>query len=48
MESNKSSKQDYFIKILLLGDTSVGKSSLMASYSNGEFPENPVGTMIMD
>ena len=48
MEANKTIKQDYFIKILLLGDVSVGKSSLIGSYSDGEFPKNLVGTLSMD
>ena len=39
---------DYFIKILLLGDTGVGKSSLMSTYSEGEFPQNMVGTAGID
>jgi GTPase SAR1 family protein len=48
MESNKPNKQDYFIKLLLLGDVSVGKSSLIGSYNDGEFPKNLVFTMGMD
>jgi GTPase SAR1 family protein len=36
--SKKGPNADYFIKILLLGDTGVGKSSLMVSYAEGEFP----------
>ena len=48
MDSNKSLKQDYFIKILLLGDGSVGKSSLLRSYSEGEFPSNLTGTLSVD
>lgn len=44
----KNSSADIFIKILLLGDTGVGKSSLMASYAEGEFPTNMVGTAGID
>ena len=29
---------DYFIKLLLLGDTGVGKSAMLHTYSSGEFP----------
>lgn len=39
---------DYFIKLLLLGDTGVGKSSLIISYADGEFQQNMVGTMGID
>lgn len=39
---------DLFVKILLLGDTGVGKSSLMASFADGEFPKNMVGTAGID
>ena len=46
--SNKVPACDYFIKLLLLGDTGVGKSSLMTSYSDGEFASNIVGTMGID
>lgn len=44
----KNSSADLFIKILLLGDTGVGKSSLMAAYAEGEFPTNMVGTAGID
>jgi GTPase SAR1 family protein len=49
--SNASSKihqADYSIKLLMLGDTGVGKSSLMVSFSDGEFASNLVGTMGID
>jgi GTPase SAR1 family protein len=32
----------------LLGDTGVGKSSLMGAYSDGEFPSNVIGTAGID
>ena len=32
----------------MLGDTGVGKSSLMGSYADGEFPSNMVGTAGID
>ena len=40
--------QDYFIKLLLLGDTGVGKSSLLMRYADGEFTPNLVGTAGID
>lgn len=36
------------IKILLLGDANVGKSSLMLSFTEGEFKEGLVGTAGVD
>ena len=46
--NNPKPTADLFIKLLLLGDTGVGKSSLMVSYSEGEFPSNMVGTAGVD
>jgi small GTP-binding protein len=43
-----SSNCDYLIQILLIGDTSVGKSSLIHRYANGEFLESFVGTAGVD
>ena len=39
---------EYFIKLLLLGDTGVGKSSLMYRYADGEFLKDLVGTAGVD
>jgi small GTP-binding protein len=36
------------IKILLLGDANVGKSSLMLSFTEGEFKEGLIGTAGVD
>ena len=41
-------RQDYFIKLLLLGDTGVGKSSLLYRYAEGEFLKDCVGTAGVD
>lgn len=30
-------KQDYYVKLLLLGDTGVGKSSILHRYAAGDF-----------
>mmetsp|Transcript_35059 Transcript_35059/g.26171 ORF Transcript_35059/g.26171 Transcript_35059/m.26171 type:complete len:106 (+) Transcript_35059:52-369(+) len=38
----------YYIKLLLLGDAGVGKSSLMYRYSEGEFRRGLVGTAGVD
>ena len=38
----------YFVKILLLGDTGVGKSSLMYRVTEGEFKSSLVGTAGVD
>ena len=35
---------DYFIKILVLGNTNVGKSSLVSSYTKHVFPKNLEGS----
>jgi GTPase SAR1 family protein len=42
------SSAEYMIKILLLGDANVGKSSLMLSFTEGEFKEGLVGTAGVD
>jgi GTPase SAR1 family protein len=39
---------NYFIKLLLLGDTGVGKSSLMFRFSEGEFKCGLIGTAGVD
>ena len=39
---------DYFLKILILGDTGVGKSSILSSYTDREFPKYIVGTAGID
>ena len=31
-----------------MGDTGVGKSSLLSAYANGEFPNNIIGTNGID
>ena len=36
---------DYFIKILVLGNTAVGKSSLVSSYTKLEFPKEITGSL---
>ena len=46
--TNNLPEPDYFIKILLLGDTGVGKSSIMSAYLNGEFPRDIIGTNGID
>ena len=43
-----SSQSEYMVKILLLGDAGVGKSSLMLSFTEGEFKEGLVGTAGVD
>lgn len=44
----KGPSADYFIKLLLLGDTGVGKSSLITTWSDGDFRSDLVGTMGID
>lgn len=39
---------DYFLKILILGNTGVGKSSILSCYTDREFPKNIVGTAGID
>ena len=43
-----TSNSDYFIKILLLGNTGVGKSSLMYQYTTGDVPGDLIGTAGVD
>jgi Ras-related protein Rab-18 len=39
---------DYFIKVLLVGDANVGKSTLMLSFTEGEFKKSLIGTAGID
>ena len=49
LTSNKSdSTVDYYVRILLLGDTGVGKSSLMFRFSENEFKSGLIGTAGVD
>ncbi len=43
-----TSNVDYFIRLLLLGDTGVGKSSLMFRFSDNEFKSGLLGTAGVD
>ena len=36
---------DIFLKILILGDSFVGKTSLLLKFTDGEFPENHIATI---
>eukprot|EP00825_Cyclidium_porcatum_P044712 TRINITY_DN6625_c0_g1_i2.p3 TRINITY_DN6625_c0_g1~~TRINITY_DN6625_c0_g1_i2.p3 ORF type:complete len:216 (-),score=39.28 TRINITY_DN6625_c0_g1_i2:101-748(-) len=38
-------KYDYLFKIVLVGDTGVGKTNLLARYVKGELPKNPEPTI---
>jgi Ras-related protein Rab-1A len=45
----KSGKEyDYIFKIVLIGDTSVGKSSLLVRFSDDQFSETYVTTIGVD
>ena len=39
---------DYFVKLLLLGDTGVGKSSLLQAFMWGDEGKNMIGTAGVD
>mmetsp|Transcript_29432 Transcript_29432/g.25997 ORF Transcript_29432/g.25997 Transcript_29432/m.25997 type:complete len:84 (+) Transcript_29432:14-265(+) len=41
MESN--GEADYILKLILIGDSGVGKTSFLARYNNPD-PENPINT----
>eukprot|EP00347_Sterkiella_histriomuscorum_P020897 403336041 len=47
-DPDKNLSTQFFVKILLLGDTGVGKSSLMFRFSEGEFKQGLVGTAGVD
>ena len=36
---------EYFFKIVLTGDSYTGKSSILFTYKEGKFPENPFCTI---
>ena len=46
--ASSGTQSEYMIKILLLGDAGVGKSSLMLSFTEGEFKEGLIGTAGVD
>mmetsp|Transcript_22250 Transcript_22250/g.15873 ORF Transcript_22250/g.15873 Transcript_22250/m.15873 type:complete len:92 (-) Transcript_22250:492-767(-) len=39
---------DFFIKVLFLGDTGVGKSSMMHRFTEGDFASGLIGTAGVD
>lgn len=51
-QKNKSGKDgkdyDYIFKIVLIGDTSVGKSSLLVRFSDDQFSDTYVTTIGVD
>ena len=48
MAQQERKEPDLYIRLLLLGDASVGKSSIMHRYSKGEFLEGLIGTAGVD
>ena len=46
--SVNQSNVDHLVQILLIGDTGVGKSSLIARYADGEFIQGLIGTAGVD
>jgi len=48
MNNNKKDPCDYLIKLLLIGDSSVGKSSLMLRYTDDTFSPNMITTIGID
>ncbi len=46
--ASSDSELDYFVKLLMLGDSGVGKSCLMTRFSDGKFPIDIVGTAGID
>ena len=42
---NSGEESDIILKILLLGDTSVGKTSILKTYNGDKFEENSIGTI---
>ena len=43
-----ASKYDYLFKIVLIGDSGVGKSSLLLRLADGDFTESYIATIAVD
>jgi GTPase SAR1 family protein len=43
-----ASKHDYLLKVLTIGDSTVGKSSLLLRYSTNRFASNYIATIGLD
>ena len=48
MTDNEIGNYDYIFKILLLGDSSVGKTCILLRYSDDTFTENHISTIGLD
>jgi len=48
MSSHKYNDYDYLLKMLLVGDSGVGKSSLMCRYSDDQYSTNYISTIGVD
>ena len=46
--SGLTGEAEYFVKLLMLGDSGVGKSCLMMRFSDGKFPIDIIGTAGID
>ena len=44
----RQTREDYYIQILMIGETGVGKSSVLYRYSEGEFKSGFIGTAGVD
>jgi Ras-related protein Rab-8A len=47
-KGRKNAKHDYLLKLLLIGDSSVGKSCLLLRYSDGNFTSSYITTIGID
>ena len=47
-EDQKKPEVDYLLKLLIIGNSSVGKTSLLSRYLSQKFPENTLPTLGMD
>ena len=48
MKPNKSTDYDWLVKVIILGDSGVGKTNILTQYCEGKFTGNYMATIGVD